>query len=158
MIIRNIFILYCCLIRVSSANLQIPFTSNKEAVSLKSIYHHTNINGLSPNQFRRMEIPAINQASNLPYTLKHVVGTTYRPSEQYKQELFDLRKAGKLLRWSQGELLYPEQSLIPDVTDHASILSLAEMSFNAYTELGKDGQWYDLGGQWRIVSNIYFYF
>ncbi|KAG2212264.1 hypothetical protein INT47_001623, partial [Mucor saturninus] len=101
-----------------------------------------------------MEIPAINQASKMPYTLKHVVGTTYRPSNQYKQELFNLGKSGKLLRWSQEETLYPEKSLIPDVTDHASVLSLAEMSFNAYTELGKDGQWYDLGGQWRINTTF----
>lgn len=151
MIIQNIFLSCCLLLSVAGAS-QIPFFSSRDSVSLKSLYHHSNINGATPDQFRRMDIPAINQASTLPFSLKHVLGTAYRPSIQYKQELFRLAKERKPIRWSQQEKLYPEPSLLPDVTDHSSVLSLAEMSFNAYTELGKDGQWYDLGAEWRIVS------
>lgn len=156
MIIRNIFFFCISLLYASCTTFQSPLFFNRESVSLKSIYHHTNINGPTPNRFQRMEIPAIKQSS-LPYNLKHVLGTTYRPSDKYKQELFELGKARKLLRWSNKEKLYPVQSFIPDVTDHPSILSLGEMSFNAYTELGKDGQWYDLGSEWRIVSSFSFF-
>lgn len=155
MIIRNIFL--CCILLIygSCEIYQKPIIPNREFVQLKSIYHHTNINGPLPNQFQRMEVPAIHQASSASYNLKHVLGTTYHPSDQYKQKLYNQGKSRKLLRSSNIEMLYPVQSILPDVTDHASILSLGEMSYNAYTELGKDGQWYDLGSKWRIVSFLF---
>jgi putative lipase involved disintegration of autophagic bodies len=43
--------------------------------------------------------------------------------------------------------------VIPDVTDRDTIVSLAEMTYNAYIESDKP-EWHDVGGDWNAVSNI----
>lgn len=119
------------------------YAADLDTVSIKSMYHHDTIGPLY-----KLQLPQ----QSAPYTLKSLPGLAYRPSN--RQQLIQLAKSNKLLRWTsqQTAQLRPEPYMLPDVTDHATVLSLAEMSYNAYTELGKEGTWYDLGTQWRIVS------
>lgn len=120
-----------------------------DTVSIKSMYHHDTIGPLYKLQLSQQ---------STPYTLKSLPGLTYLPSN--RQQLIQLAKSNKLLRWSsqqQTAQLTPKAYMLPDVTDHATVLSLAEMSYNAYTELGKEGTWYDLGTEWRIVSILFFF-
>lgn len=121
-------------------------------MSLKSIYHHFPNYGPTPNRFQMMQVDAPTQ----PYYVQSEIGTAYRPTPAYMNQLLAMRDTSRLFRVNQASSaeLVPSPYLLPDVTDHASVLSLAEMSFNAYTELGKEGQWYDLGSKWRIVSRI----
>lgn len=42
----------------------------------------------------------------------------------------------------------------PDVNSRETLLLLAKMTNNAYLSPGEDG-WYDLGGQWNVVSTLY---
>lgn len=122
-------------------------------MSLKTIYHHFPNYGPTPNRFQVMQVDTPTQ----PYYVQSNIGTTYRPNAAFLEQVFAMRKSNKLLRTNQESAeLIPSPYLLPDVTDQESVLSLAEMSFNAYTELGKDGQWYDLGSKWRIVCNFFF--
>lgn len=118
-------------------------------MSLKSIYHHFPNYGPTPNRFQMMQVDQPTE----PYYVQSEIGTAYRPTSAYMAQLLAMRDTSRLFRVNQASAeLVPSPYLLPDVTDQASVLSLAEMSFNAYTELGKDGQWYDLGSKWRIVS------
>ncbi|GAA5811602.1 hypothetical protein MFLAVUS_005042 [Mucor flavus] len=121
------------------------YAADLDTVSIKSMYHHDTIGPLY-----KLQLPQ----QSAPYTLKSLPGLAYRPSN--RQQLIQLAKSNKLLRWTsqQTAQLRPEPYMLPDVTDHATVLSLAEMSYNAYTELGKEGTWYDLGTQWRINSTF----
>lgn len=124
-------------------------------VSLKSMYHNTNFGPL-----HRLKLSKPNKT---PYKLKSTPGITYRPSNT--QELFQISQSRKLFRFSsvQQTTLRPVPYLLPDVTDHDTVLSLGYMSYDAYMELGKEGTWYDLGKEWGIVSvrkkkGVFFYF
>ncbi|KAG2204097.1 hypothetical protein INT46_011109 [Mucor plumbeus] len=120
-------------------------------MSLKTIYHHFPNYGPTPNRFQVMQVDTPTQ----PYYVQSEIGTAYRPNSKFLEQVFAMRRSNKLLRTNQKSAeLIPSPYLLPDVTDQESVLSLAEMSFNAYTELGKDGQWYDLGSKWRINSTF----
>lgn len=100
-----------------------------------------------------MEISATNQASteHRTFSLPLVPGIAYRPTADKQAQMFAMKH--QLLRGLYyNTVLEPTAYPLPDISDHTSVLALAEMSYNAYTELGKDGQWYDLGAKWRIVS------
>jgi putative lipase involved disintegration of autophagic bodies len=119
------------------------------------MYHHA-ANSKATHRFQRSEINDIHTLST-KQVLKPVKGIAYRPSKKYREELYKLGKANKLIRWGNLELsvqetLQPEPYYLPDVTDHESVLALGYMSYNAYTELGGKGEWYDLGTEWRVVS------
>lgn len=42
--------------------------------------------------------------------------------------------------------------LLPDTKDNETILSLAKMTNNAYSDANKRDDWYDLGEKWGVVS------
>jgi hypothetical protein len=61
-------------------------------------------------------------------------------------------------RYSSNERLAHLQSIevdevVPDVTDRDTIITLAEMTYNAYLEVDSP-DWHNLGEQWNIVSNL----
>jgi putative lipase involved disintegration of autophagic bodies len=117
------------------------------------VYHRASKSSVHAGAFRRLDITAEQQ-----HTLKMVKRPTFRPKQELVDELMAARKAGRFVRWSTVQTPHifstePEERLVPDITDQPSVLALAEMSFNAYTELGKSGDWYDLGSKWRVVKN-----
>jgi putative lipase involved disintegration of autophagic bodies len=140
----------------ASSQYQSAFTKpplRREIMTLQSMYQLPT----HSNRLMRMEIPAINQASveHQTFSLPLVPGIAYRPTADRQTQLFAMKN--QLLRQTQhNSTLEPTAYPVPDVSDHASVLALGEMSYNAYTELGKDGQWYDLGAKWRIVSLPFF--
>lgn len=144
---------------------QQPHMLGFEEVSLKSMYHHNPNRGPSPNSLQRMEVSpaAMSQASTSSslLALKQVYGTAYRPNNM--AELFELGKlgSGKLTRWNYMQqadqrTLHAIKYILPDITDHATILALGLMSYNAYYEVEKEANWYDMGGKWKVVSNKQF--
>jgi putative lipase involved disintegration of autophagic bodies len=127
-----------------------------ETVSLKSMYHHAPKSDAAPatnSRFYRLEVPPqVQQASTSKLSLKPVYGTAYRPSNM--KELFELGKSS-LTRWNYmqlGRQLNPTPYILPNVSDHSSVLALGLMSYNAYYEVEKESNWYDMGGKWKIVS------
>jgi putative lipase involved disintegration of autophagic bodies len=154
--ISTSLLLLLLLVFTSSLNASSQYQSvlekpalRREIMTLQSMYKLPT----HSNRLMRMEIPAINQASveHQTFSLPLVPGTAYRPTADKQAQLFAMKH--QLLRHMQHDsVLEPTAYPVPNVSDHASVLALGEMSFNAYTELGKDGQWYDLGAKWRIVS------
>lgn len=43
----------------------------------------------------------------------------------------------------------------PDMTDQETLVQLAKMNYNSYTEVASPG-WYDLEGNWGVVSLFFF--
>lgn len=90
-------------------------------------------------------------SSTKEYRIKAKLGLTFQPNTELRQEWTKQKQQLKIRKVSEWSL-EPTPYLLPDIEDHETVLSLAEMSYNAYTELGKSGEWYDLGSEWRIVS------
>lgn len=153
MIIRNILLATTLFIATSTCKPQAylgPLPLND--MSLKSVYHHFPNYGPTPNRFQMMQVDTPTQ----PFHVQSEIGIAYRPTPAYMEQLLAMRETSRVFRVNQATAEFiPSPYLLPDITDQASVLSLAEMSFNAYTELGKDGQWYDLGSKWRIVSKLF---
>lgn len=155
-------------------NTQIPFflkhhdiPEKENTLSLKTIYHHGSVNGPIPKLFRKLDLDPIqiHQANRVKYGLKSKLGVMDRPSTADRNDLLfqiNNKSSDKLVRWStiaeekdeyRAMQLESTIGVIPDVTHRPSILSLAQMTYNAYLDIDLNNtEWYDLGASWKLVS------
>lgn len=142
---------------LSTNNYETPIQQlSVGSVSLKSVYHRA----ANTYNMRSMELPSVHSESTpleVPLNLKRVRGTAYRPSTQFRERAIVLARQKKLLRFKPSPLnaqdvLQPEPYILPDVTDSDTMLAFGKISYNAYTKLGSDKDWYDLGDEWAVVS------
>lgn len=75
---------------------------------------------------------------------------THRPSSY--AAFHDARLRSMLHGQSDGTLWHPQEVLGPDVTDRETLLSLAKMSNNAYSESPDEG-WYNVDG-FNMASQV----
>ncbi|KAG0057751.1 putative lipase atg15 [Gryganskiella cystojenkinii] len=88
---------------------------------------------------------------SLTHRLKVAEHTTLKPRDQtYRNQGF---------RSQQGDTSIGPESWTktaiqgPDITDKETILQLAKMNYNSYTEVASPG-WYDLEGKWDVNSTF----
>ncbi|CEG68919.1 hypothetical protein RMATCC62417_05080 [Rhizopus microsporus] len=120
--------------------------SHVDRLELKKVYR------LDPdtNNILYLDMPQHNEqyvmaATN--YTVKSVPGITFKPKK--------INRHAKLLRlFNEPVDLEPSFYMMPNVKDHNTILTLSMMSFDAYIEVGSNGQWYDLDSEWGINSTF----
>lgn len=135
------------------------------SVSLKSVYYRAANTYNIENKLQRFELPSFHSSSTskkAPFNLKSVKGKAYRPSAQFLDKAYELGRQKKPLRFEPSsfqaqEFLQPEPYILPDVTDSDTMLAFGEISYNAYTKLGSDKDWYDLGEEWGVVSCFFCY-
>lgn len=180
MITRNSLIIKIAIAILCSANVVHCKTLNEESVlstnnyetplqplsvgsvSLKSVYHRAENTYNIENKLQRIEISSVHSesiSSEVKLNLKRVRGTAYRPSTEFRERAIELARQKKLLRFEPSPLnaqdaLQPEPYILPDVTDSDTMLAFGKISYNAYTKLGSDKDWYDLGDEWAVKSTF----
>ncbi|KAG0167482.1 putative lipase atg15 [Apophysomyces sp. BC1021] len=87
------------------------------------------------------------------------MGETVRPSRRDVDRLHGLRASGNLVRWRSlgidSTTFESVWGLLPDVSDHPSVLALAMMTYNSYLETDEGAEdWYDLGAPWNKNSSF----
>ena len=118
--------------------------SHVDRLELKKVYR------LDPdtNNILYLDMPQHNEQyvmASTNYTVKSVPGITFKPKK--------INRHAKLLRlFNEPVDLEPSFYMMPNIKDHNTILTLSMMSFDAYIEVGSNGQWYDLDSEWGIVS------
>lgn len=114
-----------------------------DLVSLQSVHYY------DPPSNSMFQLQRLNKPKE--YRIKGKPDILLQPNRKTRKEWSSKKQQLKIRKIVEGSL-ESTPYIIPDVEDRDTVLSLAEMSFNAYTELGKSGDWYDLGDKWRIVS------
>lgn len=155
-----VLLLLVCL-RVTHAQKQQPFQSPNLAktLSFRHIYHHSSSNGKYPGMFRRMDFTsqqATTMSNNMGtpslYGVKQTVGKRYRPAAPLPH-LMRAARTPRQLHYAMGiHNMEIDYGLLPDVKDRETVLSLAEMTNNAYTDADTREDWYDLGTKWNVVG------
>ncbi|KAF9271718.1 putative lipase atg15 [Mortierella alpina] len=101
--------------------------------------------------FRQGDLQASEQLTgeSLSYRLKVKATRTLKPRDQsYRNQGF------RTLDMSIGPESWTRQVIAaPDVTDKETILQLAKINYNSYTEVTSPG-WYDLEGHWTVNSTF----
>lgn len=155
-----LLILLACL-RVSSAQKQQTFQPHnyRPTLSFRHIYHHSSSTGKYPGMFRRMDFTSSQATakSNLLgtpslYGVKHTVGKRYRAAAPLPN-LMRAARTPRQLHYAMGiHNMEIDYGLLPDVKDRETVLSLAEMTNNAYSDPDTREDWYDLGTKWNVVG------
>lgn len=142
----QLVLIYAWLIQaaVCSTYQQPLLLPTKDVVSLKSIYNYHSKQDI---------ISSSSQTSTQAFRFKSILDITWQLNEDVKttwSQTGHLRIRNMPTKWP----FHPAPYLVPDVQDYNTILSLAEMSYNAYTDFNKSDDWYDLGTGWKIVKNF----
>ncbi|KAG1147436.1 hypothetical protein G6F37_011093 [Rhizopus arrhizus] len=117
-------------------------------MELKTIYR-SDVSTSSLHYFHTFQKNELSVKNLENYVVKSVPGVTFRP----KIEKIDKHK--KLVRlFNEPVESEPLTYLLPDITDHATILTLSKMSFDVYSKIGSKDQWYDLDSNWEINSTF----
>ncbi|CAG8732135.1 19424_t:CDS:2, partial [Racocetra fulgida] len=122
-------------------------------VTLKHVYHHGS--SRFPNLIRRKDfnedsLRAQELASGMTFThtVKAINGTNVKPSNKHTVEEFQEKSKNEqislIMDWEDTPML------LPHVEDWETVISLAKMTYNAYTEI-TDGDWYELGENYGHV-------
>ncbi|KAG0032089.1 putative lipase atg15 [Podila clonocystis] len=140
----------------------------QEVLTLRHILHHGGVR--YPSLFRQKDLrPADVLLSEmltgqaLTHRIKTAQTTTLKPRENQQNGQQGQGQNSKKMR-SQGfrslddtslgpESWTRESVMAPDVTDRETILQLAKMNYNSYTEVASPG-WYDLEGNWSVNSTF----
>jgi putative lipase involved disintegration of autophagic bodies len=148
--------LFACLTFVLGSTQQRPFSTVQQTnkLELKTIYHRTH--GPIPGLFRKHKVSSQDYVG---VDVRHVLGSFDRPDSADRDALSSLLDKGKQIRWSLLDNVRPmnlESSInhpLPNLSDRATILSLAMISNNAYVDAYINStEWYDLGEPWSVVS------
>ena len=149
-------------------------STKMDSFRLKSIYHHATDNGPIPGLFRKLdiqekledEIRFFGEQEQTTFEIRTKVGDTYRPSnpdalyQLYKHDSTNAQRYQYNMAANQeGEVTIDFEwapGSLPDIDHRATILSLAMMTNNAYTEANNETDWYDIGAPWNLVS-LYLY-
>jgi len=149
---------------VSYAQQQKPLqasTLQQPTLSLRHIYHHSSSTGKYPNMFRRMDFSgtqAVHIAESLgkpsTFSVKQSIGRRYRPASPLPY-LMRAAQTPRQMHYAMGiHNMEIDYGLLPDVADSDTVLSLAEMTNNAYSDPNTREDWYDLGTKWNVVSYL----
>ncbi|KAI8098481.1 alpha/beta-hydrolase [Halteromyces radiatus] len=146
-----IFLLLLSLISIYDklilADQTVVTTSFIQTLSLKRLYHyHSN----SLHRYRRRPSKVLQQNINDTfYTMKQTLDYYSKPSKESLNYFLQRR----ISRWqvvpSTHITMESTWGFVPDVTDHATVLSMAKMSYDAYSVVG-GSDWYDLDNQWVV--------
>ncbi|KAF9569508.1 putative lipase atg15 [Mortierella alpina] len=126
----------------------------QQTLSLRHMLHHGGAQ--YPGLFRRKDfsqgdLQASEQLTgeSLSYRLKVKATRTLKPRDQsYRNQGF------RTLDMSIGPESWTRQTIAaPDVRDKETILQLAKINYNSYTEVNSPG-WYDLEGHWTVNSTF----
>ncbi|CAO3663874.1 unnamed protein product [Umbelopsis vinacea] len=117
--------------------------------------------GEYPGMFRRMDFTSSQATakSNLLgtpslYGVKHTVGKRYRAAAPLPN-LMRAARTPRQLHYAMGiHNMEIDYGLLPDVKDRETVLSLAEMTNNAYSDPDTREDWYDLGTKWNVSSSF----
>ncbi|CAO3682500.1 unnamed protein product [Umbelopsis ramanniana] len=149
---------------VSYAQQQKPLQASamqQPTLSLKHIYHHSSSTGKYPNMFRRMDFSgtqAVHIADSLgkpsTFSVKQSIGRRYRPASPLPY-LMRAAQTPRQMHYAMGiHNMEIDYGLLPDVADSNTVLSLAEMTNNAYSDPNTREDWYDLGTKWNVSSSF----
>ncbi|KAF9346941.1 putative lipase atg15, partial [Mortierella sp. NVP85] len=132
-----------------------------EVLTLRHVLHHGGTR--YPTLFRRLDVsPAelfLNEVltgESMTHRIKVKTTTTVKPKgEQFKSfRSRGFRAMGINQDQSFGPESYERQLVnAPDVTDQETLVQLAKMNYNSYTEVASPG-WYDLEGNWGVNSTF----
>ncbi|CAG8549591.1 19159_t:CDS:2 [Gigaspora margarita] len=136
-----------------------PFSTNSQGaktVTLKHVFHHGG--SRFPNLLRRKDFnkdslrtQELLSGMTFTHTVKATNGTNVKPSNKHTVEEFQEKSKNDqislIMDWKE------EHELLPDVSDRETVISLAKMTYNAYTEI-TDGDWYDLGENYGVNSSF----
>lgn len=135
-----------------------------QSLSLKHFYHlDTQFNSSllhrykkKPRQAATLVHETANSKSDASYKIQSSIERYSKPSQAYIDHQLQQPSTVTRARWQTIPLAQTTMEsvlgLVPSVTDHATILTLAKMSYDAYTGIGGD-DWYDLDKkQWATVS------
>ena len=124
----------------------------EETLTLRHLLHHGGAR--YPRLFKRMDVNLDDVAmsesltgESLTHQLKVKATTTLKPRDQsYRNQGF------RSLDTSISQESWTKETIPgPDITDKDTVLQLAKINYNSYTEVSSPG-WYDLEGQWSVVS------
>lgn len=142
----------------------------QEILTLRHILHHGGVR--YPTLFRQKDLRPTDvllsemlTGQALTHRIKTAQTTTLKPREDQQQiqqqgqgqKSKKMRSQGfrSLDDTSLGPESWTRESVVaPDVTDRETIVQLAKMNYNSYTEVASPG-WYDLEGNWSVVSCIF---
>jgi putative lipase involved disintegration of autophagic bodies len=129
-----------------------------KSLSFRHIYHHASYSGKYPGMFRRMDFSgeqAMTKADlmekPLRFDVKQIIGKQYRPGSPLPH-LMKAAQTPRQMHYAMGiHNMKLEYGLLPDVKDRKTVLALAEMTNNAYSDPDTREDWYDLGTKWNVV-------
>ncbi|KAF9191400.1 putative lipase atg15 [Haplosporangium sp. Z 767] len=132
-----------------------------EVLTLRHILHHGGRQ--FPNLFRRLDLSRTDillsellTGESLTHKLKVKTTTTLKPRGE---EFRSFRSRGfRAMGLNQDQSFGPESWTrevvdAPNVDDQETIVQLAKMNYNSYTEVASPG-WYDLEGNWSVNSTF----
>ncbi|KAF9410116.1 putative lipase atg15 [Podila epigama] len=148
--------------------------SQEHVLVLRHILHHGGVR--YPNLFRQKDLhpedvllSEMLTGQSLTHRLRSVPTTTLKPRDTQQQQQQQQQQHPNTFVRSQGfrsqgfrtngetsigpEAWTKETVAAPDVTDRETILQLAKMNYNSYTEVDSPG-WYDLEGRWTVNSTF----
>ncbi|KAG0344170.1 hypothetical protein BG004_004675, partial [Podila humilis] len=144
----------------------------EQVLTLRHVLHHGGVR--YPKLFRQKDLRLTDvllsemlTGQSLTHRIKTAKTTTLKPKDEYNMHMNSIksnnnkqnrRKASEIR--SQGFRTFDDTSLgpeswtretvsAPDVEDRETIIQLAKMNYNSYTEVASPG-WYDLEGQWTV--------
>ncbi|KAI9013987.1 Alpha/Beta hydrolase protein [Phycomyces nitens] len=156
----SLIILLISLADAATLGQQQPFGSpslDPQSFKLKTIYHHASINGPIPHLFRRLDISESMSIQNNGFEMKPVIGSYMRPSQRDLDPLHRLKESGQRMRMqADSDLEFePVIGLQPDVTNRQTVMTLAQMTYNAYSDIiNGTADWYELEAPWIKNSSF----
>lgn len=149
---------------------------------LKSIYHHASVNGPIPRLFRRLDITDTIQTQQEPLHISSTLHQYHRVTPHAKNYLIQQATSSVLsnsnsnkttfsyqprkIRWkslndisplNKDIYMEPVWGLVPNITYRPSLLSLAIMTNNAYSDVDNTTDWLDIGEPWNLVGYFSFF-
>ncbi|OZJ06141.1 hypothetical protein BZG36_01019 [Bifiguratus adelaidae] len=145
-----------------------PLSQAERRLQLRHVFHHASSTGPYSGLFRRLDQPILPQRiassgkSDKLLRVKSKVGTVYKPTLSYFNDLVNVTTNGDMRKLNQryhslgnSGIYQQRDDILPDVTDHETVLAFAKMTNNAYNDpvSSKPSDWYDLGEKWHLNSS-----
>lgn len=156
----SVFCILSCLAG-GLAQQQKTFTAPElgKSLTFKHIYHHASYSGQYPGMFRRMDfteeqaiVKADLMEKPLRFDVKQTIGRQYRPGSPLPH-LMKAAQTPRQMHYAMGiHNMKLDYGLLPDVKHRQTVLALAQMTNNAYSDPDTREDWYDLGTKWNVVG------
>lgn len=156
----SVFCILSCLAG-GFAQQQKAFTAPEfgKSLTFRHIYHHASYSGKYPGMFRRMDfseeqamVKADLMEKPLRFDVKQTIGRQYRPGSPLPH-LMKAAQTPRQMHYAMGiHNMKLDYGILPNVKDRQTVLALAQMTNNAYSDPDTREDWYDLGTKWNVVG------